>query len=479
MIPLITKFNSNSVLFDALGDAMNTYISMHHTSDYIYFLLNSTGDVTRYNTITEELSNFSLNYTNSIYSVVEYNHELYGFSGYDAKKFVGDTVIYIKDNNKLVQESYDGKINITLLSSRTEIRDFFIDDNYNYYVIHGGNKISKFTKERIRVFNFGVIAYAESVFNSLSVMMNNPISLFKVDFVKEYTDAGIKSYPIILGSFTNQNPPNSANQLFLAKIDEAYIGTTSQNQSAVSMAATLPLTATYYSHGDRNKLNYNLTNYDYLKNGYPEKDELVFKVVLQNVYNNKDKIKVRIPISTYLFKSEWHHFAFRLNGVDGTISAFIDGKMVQTVNIQRGQYIFQDILRESFNVGATYFHNDITLQDHLNQPKYYFINNAKIKQFKVYKKALTDNEIDFHVYNNLKMEDLVVSLPCDQRNELDGIERQFKLDISGNKSNKVNIIIKNSQITNINLQNKLKEILIDKMRKVLPITSTINNIEFR
>jgi hypothetical protein len=93
--------------------------------------------------------------------------------------------------------------------------------------------------------------------------------------------------------------------------------------------------------------------------------------------------------------------------------------------------------------------------------------------------ALSDNEINFHVYRGIDMQDLIVSLPCDQRNELDGIERQFKLDTTGNKSNKINLIIKNSQITNSALQNRLKDIISEKLKKVLPITTTINNIEFR
>ena len=43
--------------------------------------------------------------------------------------FVNDSVLYIKNNNTLVQESYDRKINIIHLSSSTEIRDFILDDD--------------------------------------------------------------------------------------------------------------------------------------------------------------------------------------------------------------------------------------------------------------------------------------------------------------------------------------------------------------
>jgi len=62
---------------------------------------------------------------------------------------------------------------------------------------------------------------------------------------------------------------------------------------------------------------------------------------------------------------------------------------------------------------------------------------------------------------------------------LDGIDRQFKLNTTGNKSNKINIIIKNSNITNDYVQQEMKAIILDKLQKVLPSTVTINEIDFR
>jgi hypothetical protein len=167
-----------------------------------------------------------------------------------------------------------------------------------------------------------------------------------------------------------------------------------------------------------------------------------------------------------------------LDGINGLISVLCDGKIINTVQIPKGQYIFQDIIRENMAIGKTYFHNNQNLDDILRQENYY-INNATIKQFKMYKRALTNTEIEYHVYDGINMKDLIVSLPCDQRNELDGIERQFKLNTTGNKSNKINVVIKNSNISNLDLQEKFKTLIIDKLSKVLPITTTINNIEFR
>lgn len=471
--PLITKFKSSATLYDSLGDVVNSYLSLSYDKDYIYFLKDSSGNVEVYNTITEDVSSTKINSSDNLYSIVKYKDTLYGFGGYDAKPFVEDTVLYVKDNNKLVQESYNKDVNVIHLSSSSEIRDFMIDDDNNYYVVHNKNKISKFSKDRIKRYSFSVTPAVSSIFNSLSVMPNDEIELLKIDYVREHTNSGVSAYPIILGKIKNGTGNNilASSQMFLGKVDEIT--------QTIYEAQFVPLTGEYYNYGDNKRINYNLTNYEYLKNNYKKKDELTFKIVLQNVYNNKDLIRLEIPISTYLFKSEKHHFAFRMDGINGTVSVFVDGKEIKTVYIQKGRYIFQDIFTDSMNVGRTYFNNNISLSEYLNQPNYYYTNNFSLRRFKIYNKALSNNEIEFQMLNGVNIQDLVVSLPCDQRNELDGIERQFKLDTTGNKSNKINLIIKNSQITNTILQNRLKDIISEKLKKVLPITTTINNIEFR
>lgn len=480
MLPLITKFNSDSVIYDASGSLSSTYVSMCYDKNNIYFLNDVNGSVTSYDTSTEATSTFDAIKNGDCYSILKYDNKIYGFDGYDVKKYTNDTVLYIRDNNILVQESFDRTLSVVLLSSKTEIRDYFIDEDYNYYVIHNVNCISKFSKDRILKYKYQLTPTLSGVFNQFFIMPNNTLEIIKMDFVREYTIDGLKSYPIIMGIVTDDIGYNylSAGQMFLAKLDEQYIGTDYENTSAVSYAQFNTLTAKYYSYDNPMHINYKLTGYDYLKNTYTKTDILTFKVVLENVYNNLEKIRVEIPISKFLFQSEYHHFAFRLDGLEGKISVFCDGNEISTVDIPPGQYIFQDIMDESINVGNTYFHNNISLPEYLNQTNYY-IKNLKLKQFKIYNKALSNNEIDFHVYNGIEMQDLVVSLPCDQRNELDGIERQFKLDTTGNKSNKINLIIKNSQISNNLLKTQLKDILAEKLKSILPATTTINNIEFR
>jgi hypothetical protein len=539
-LPKITKFYSNAAIYDGLGDPKNSYLSLVQEQNNIYFLLNTDGDVIRHNTITEESVFLKKYYTNllppiytkltpvafenvlipygldaleipteyktneyipygldnkaltaseliidnfiparfiykksqdeKIYSMIKHEGSLYGFNGYDVKKFTKDSVMYV-DNKSLIQESFDGSSKTVHLTSKTEIRDFILDDNLNYYVIHNTNMISKFTKDRVFQYSIKVEPNSSSNFTQFSLTPFNGVELLKMDIVREYTDNGLKTYPIVLGKIKNRNSTLSANQMFLAKLDEI-------NKTVTDIKFT-SLTGEYHEYGHYDRVNYNLTNYNYLINRYKTKDELLFKFVLQNAFNNRDKMVVEIPIDISNFTTEYHHFAIRADGKDGYISIYCDGKEIKTANIQPAQYIFQEIFSESINVGNTYFYNDQTLGEYLLQPNYYHIRDCKIKQFKLYDKALSESEILFHVYNGIHMKDLIVSLPCDQRNELDGIERQFKLDTTGSKSNKINILLKNSQITNTLLQTKIANILEDKLKKVLPITTTINKIEFR
>lgn len=477
-IPLNIKFNSDSVLYDSIGynnvgsdiyssEIDPNYISIFQESKYIYFLKNSSnGYYIKYDTVSEQpVSAYALSgKTAECYSLLTYRDQVYGFNGWNAKYFYNNTALYIKDNNKLVQESFDRKLLVTHLSSTSEIRDIFVDEDYNFYVIHNKSKISKFTKEKKLIYSKNITPDSDTVFASMGILPNFQLEILKFDFVREYTSSGLKKYPIFLGSGVD-------NQLFLAKFDETI--------QEVTTAAYIGMSAKYIPYGQSDRINYNLTNYEYLKNRYTNDNELTFKVVLQNVFNNRELIDIEISVPTEKFTSESHHFAYKLDGIDGTVSLLCDGKLISAVEIPKGQYIFQDIFSESMTVGNTYFHNKQNLSQYLQQPLHYHVDNVSMKQFKIYNRILTDTECNYHVYNNIKMDDLVVSLPCGQRSEVESIERQFKMDVSGSKSNNINVIIKNSQITNSILQNQVKTIISDKVRDVLPATININNIEFR
>ena len=265
-------------------------------------------------------------------------------------------------------------------------------------------------------------------------------------------------------------------------ISGTFFGKIDEKTQSLSSITILPITRSYFEFGDVRKYNTKLTNYSFLRRTYKKPNPhstLLFKTKLINIYNNRDIQVIEIPYDVSKFSSGYHHLAFRIDAVKGFLCLFVDGVEVSRVSIPAAQYIFQDITHESLGVGATYFYNNVPLFKQLKQNNFYFIDNCKIKQFKIYDKALSDNEIRFHTYNGISVDDLVVSFPCDQRAGLDQIERQFTLNVSGHKSNSVNIIIKNSTITNPTLQTYIKDAVIEKLKKVLPATTKIADITFQ
>ena len=76
------------------------------------------------------------------------------------------------------------------------------------------------------------------------------------------------------------------------------------------------------------------------------------------------------------------------------------------------------------------------------------------------------------------MGDLIGSVPADQRNAIDSIDRQFKLSVPGNKSNSINIKIKNCNINSPIILDNLKDVIREKLKDVLPVNVNINDITF-
>ena len=479
--PNITRFTSDSILYDRIGDADIEHISIVYEENKIYFLLDTSGVCVEFDIKTRDFNYITPTIVNTtvVNSIIRYDNVLYGFAGYQATKFIDNTVFHILDGNKLVQESFDGTVKHIHVQSDSEIRDFFVDENYNYYIIHNTNKLSKFTKDRILVYNIEFRNTATNYFYDIGISTNSTIELIKIDYVREYTPNGLSAYPIILGCDGNTK------ELFLMKLNDNSISKDITSDYLIETPVFLKdadnnkLTGEYLPFGNPNRVNYNLTNYEYLKRVYGNYNEMLFKITLKNEFNNEDYYNISIPISTELFTTEKHHFTFRLDSVNGVITILLDGKIIATEYIKPGQFLFQNVFYEGMSIGNTYYSNKTTLDKYLNQSGYYYCDNFSVDQFKMYNKALTDNEVNFAILQNVGVDDLIVSLPTGQRNGLDEIERQFKLDVTGNKSNKFNIIVKNSGIVNPLLQQQMSEILKEKLSKYIPATSEIYNIEFR
>lgn len=488
MIPYTAKFYANGTIYDSVGMSSEKYLALYREGDVVYYL-REKNQVDSYNVFTEEIKQHVAWTSGTHYgelppelitepgaplsgivstvdatSIVVVDGHPYGFQGYNAKPFDADHAMYITDANTLVVERYDFTSKHVLLSSQSHIRDFFIDENSNYFVIHGKQSITKFNKERILQFTTKMSELSTAFF-SIGVSLSSEPEFLAIDKVREYTNIGLKQYPVVLGRL-------NTSQMFMSRVDDAT--------GVLINTKLIPASGTFYPHGDVKHVNYNLTNFSHLQRKYKNREtELLFKLTLKNIYNNRQVVQVEIPVDTSKYTTGYHHFVFRLNTARGEVSLFVDGRRFKTVAIPSTNWTFQDITQDSMAVGTTYFYNNIPLFMKLKQPNYYMANNCKIKQFKIFDKAVTDDEIRLLTYNNTKIGDLMISLPCGQRNELEQIERIFSFNVPGNKSNYINVIVKNTNITNTVLQERVREVLTEKLKKVLPVATTINSITFK
>lgn len=464
----MVKFYANGAQFDSIGQENVDYKYIYYDKIHIYFLIDNTGLVYKFNTVTEETTteqaiNLGSTITNSI---IVSNEVIYGFEGETAKIYDSETALYIKDNINLVKARLDGQPTqdfggsnkLFLLKSQTGIIDYLINSDLSYVVIHGNNRVSKFDKTN-------TIVYTNTI-PDIDYCMH-------IDKVHEYTAKGLEEYYVIMGTLSS-----GGNNIILTKFNDT---TTSSITGYFSNTTTLPISSDSRCNATQtnnpNFVRYNLTNYDYLRRTYPTK-VFTFKVKLKNIYNNRDVLDVEIPIDKCKYTSGSHHFCLRLDSVAGTITVFVDGKVFKTVNIQPGKYIFQDIIQDSIGVGSTYFYNNIMLPEYLKQKHNYFIDGVKIKQFKLFNKSLTDDQVRFLAFNNIQMSDLIGSVPAAQRNAIDSIDRQFKLSVPGNKSNSINIKIKNCNIESHPILDNLKDVIREKLKDVLPVNVNINDISF-
>ena len=477
MLPYTSKFYCNGTIFDSTGQPSETYVSVFAKDRDIYFLRNVDGLVEKYNIDSEQIETLS---ASTPASTIEVNSIIVDdmgvarcFSGHAAKIHNATDVLYIKDNYLLVSEKMDYSSTTTLLSSKSQIRDFYVDAGGGYVVIHNTNQVTKFSSERLKQYTTKLTASSYG----LSGIMSDTASseLLAVDMVYEYTSAGKVEYPVVIGRI-------DTGQMFLAKINEHAVvdDTKTLAATAVHGAKMIAASATYYPHGDVHRVNYNLTNSLYIRQKYRDtRNQLTFKITLKNIYNNRQVYHLQIPVDVTRFSVGYHHFVFGLNATEGRVSLFVDGREHHTLRLPSADFTFQDVTYESMSVGATYFANNIPLFDKLKQQDRYIIDNCKIKQFKIYNKAINDDYTRYLTYNGIKMGELVASIPCGQRNEIEQIERIFSFNVPGSKSNSVNIVIKNSDVTNTAIQNQIKDVILDRLQKTLPATTRINQIVFK
>ena len=131
-----------------------------------------------------------------------------------------------------------------------------------------------------------------------------------------------------------------------------------------------------------------------------------------------------------------------------------------------------NVLGTGIYVGAVSTPFYLTLANRLQQPKKYFINNAKIKGFKLYNKTMTYFDMLAHYNYHIGDKDLIWSYPIGQRTYIDTIDKLSKFSFPEKINNNYKVDILNTDIKDEKLKDKLKERLKEELKKITPYYDT-------
>jgi hypothetical protein len=383
--------------------------------------------------------------------IVVFNDVIYRLPSYEVKFYTPEVVYYVIGGQDLIR--HDLKIDdITyVMHSNTGIIDFVVDED-SIYVLHDTKKISIFTHSLELVFS-----------EDFSTNITDLKGFVSIDLIKQY-----------VSTFAINKTNKDIVITYLDKADNINLFTAS---SFSSVNTQLKGYLTDKNDNSRFKTGYIATNYSYLNQSYRPKS-LNFNLTLTNYLSTEDILHKNISFDYTTLDRGYHTFSYRFDPIQGNITLFVDGVQYKNLTIQPGKYGIQDVLNDDFYAGTAGFYNNTDLATYLNQPGYYYLNNTRLKNVFLYDRPLGDDEIlGLNIFDT-PINDLVLSIPAGQRNNIEEIERYFKFRTKDSSSKKVNIYVKNTGIINADMQNNIKNLIMQESASILPLGVNINDIQF-
>jgi len=344
------------------------------------------------------------------------------------------------------------------LDKRSKINGVLVDDDDNIIVLHDENTISILDNDRklIRTREFCNI-------------LNTSKDQTYIDLIYDFEKGVYKKYILLIQEYSKSRGLASANMVHgtrLTKIDHKTLKIISSKKLAKVDVANLRLTKT-------------VTSFSYLKKIGANKNRL--KVVLKKKpkfstsgvhYNDKSIIDFDFS----KLNGGYNHFFINVSLSTGFMSLFINGKLVEKVKFAGGKYALTNILETGIYVGAVSTPFYLTLANKLLQPKKYFVHNAKIKGFKIYNKVMNYFDILAHYNYHIDDKDVVWSYPLGQRTYIDTIDKLIKFNYPEKLSNKYNVNINHTDISDDKLKKKIHERVEFELKKIAPYFDEAKNI---
>lgn len=386
-----------------------------------------------------------------------YNNTLYGFQG---NKLIqhGTTLYNLISNNRI--ESYNLQItgaSDIFVSSNTSINDFTVDNNGELYVLHNNNKLAKINQSRRLLSD-------ETLFTNLTAV--------QIDHAAVYNN-GYSFNPIVLARDVNLNyslynltPALSSTPTTINELSGSDYIFNYNNQ-------TLNQYITFFSQNKPQCL----TNYTYFINNTTQ-NNLNIDLKLKNIYDETDIETIHYEIDLNNLSEYENSILLIYNTEEGFYKVVVNNNEMYSTTVDKSKYKINTIATNDIRLGAISVGNNSTLDKFVNIPGYNVLENTTIENLKVYSTGVNTTQQQAILLSNTGISPINITLPCGQRNNVEEIQTLFKFTQPYNKSDKVNIIIKNSNINDSQLQQEITTNIYNNLQDVLPADVNINNISF-
>lgn len=436
---------------------ITNYIAYYQDDESITFLLDNSGTcyrVDKNNLNVSTLNTVMLPGLSSTYTtqkgLVKVNETLYGLPEQKIRYVDAENIFFAVDGKLLIKQNTARGTTTQYLSSRSGIIDFNIDLNNNIIVLHDETKITILDQNR------NVLESTDC-----SNFLTNDEIVQGVDIIKEYNSRGLNT-DIVLALTDN------VNSILLTK----YSNLSATTSIGLSGSRNNYLYTTPYN--SKNK--YTLTNYNYYRQS-PSPAGLNFKTTLTNYLSTEDILSTSIRVTDKDIDPGYHTFTYRFDPTQGNITLFIDGKIYENILIPPGKYNIQTIFNDDLFLGSTGFYNGRDLAVFLKQPGYYYVRDLFVRDLIIYNRPIENSEaFALNLYRK-QIDDITISIPAGQRNNIETISRYFKYANTAS-SNAVDIVVKNANIVDESYLRNVRNLILEEAKKTLPLGVNINKIEF-
>ena len=371
---------------------------------------------------------------------IDSNGKVYTIRQDEPQSFI-NTQNYAQKDSQPIDYTSDNKIKAGL-GIKTKVNGIIVDDEDNIIVLHDNNIISILDSNRKlkRTREFCDIN-------------NHPNQQTYMDIICDFEGGVYKKYILFIQEFNDGYRLTKINDRLQIVASKKFY-----SKKGKRILGSLALTKS-------------VTSYYYLRNTGANKNRIKVFLKAKPKYSSSGvlpRTKSQIDFDITTLNPGYNHFFVNVSLRKGYMELYVNGKFYQKTTFAAGSFALDNVLGTGLYLGAVSTPFYLTLANRLQQPQKYFIDNAKIKGFKLYNKTMSYFDMLAHYNYHLGDKDLIWSYPIGQRTYIDTIDKlsKFSFPEKINNDYKVNII--NTEIADEKLKDKIKGRLKEELKKITP-----------